>query len=175
MDLYWREPTGKELIINTLHEIEGGMSLPIGMDVQTPGDYTLNFENAENFLHGNQLFLVDAFTGKAVPITGGTYAFHADESSLSLRDRFYLSMDVQPERLLTTVDIYPNPVKDKLTILIPQEETAMVTLIDTKGRILWERELTGEDEIDMSSYPGGVYLLRIRMRTGKVVLRRVVR
>ncbi len=58
--------------------------------------------------------------------------------------------------------VYPNPVKDKLTIAI-KEKVKQVTLklYDSKGNKLYECFGNGEIILDMSSYASGLYILQV--------------
>lgn len=55
--------------------------------------------------------------------------------------------------------IYPNPTKSKIYIEQKKEELDKVELINIQGEILqtWENE----NEMDLSSYPSGIYYVRI--------------
>jgi PQQ-dependent dehydrogenase (s-GDH family) len=73
---------------------------------------------------------------------------------------------------LTTVNVYPNPVKEKASILInsANDETAKLKIVDNTGRIINQRNLTirkgrNNFEIDMSELPTGLYYIDINGTT----------
>jgi hypothetical protein len=57
--------------------------------------------------------------------------------------------------------LYPNPANNMLT-LSGEESPGLIEISDLTGRV-WIKEVSGENEvrIDISSLPGGVYLLRV--------------
>ena len=64
----------------------------------------------------------------------------------------------------TIIDIYPNPVNDKLYI---RDEVAMVNVVDINGRIVISSENT--NVVDMSNLSNGVYFVRVITDNGTAV------
>ena len=61
-----------------------------------------------------------------------------------------------------SVRIYPNPVKDRLTIkLNDQEKQVRLLLYNSAGIKLFEGIGTGDTFIEMNSYPSGLYILHV--------------
>ncbi len=68
----------------------------------------------------------------------------------------------------STVILYPNPVKDKLTIILTENET--ISLFDIRGQLLYQREaFTGLNEIDLTTLQKGVLLLKTPDKTFKLI------
>ena len=67
--------------------------------------------------------------------------------------------------------IYPNPVRDDLTITVDTDEFPLtVELIDISGRNLTSFELLErQGRVDMSAYPQGVYTVKIRSNAGWII------
>lgn len=62
------------------------------------------------------------------------------------------------------ISVYPNPVKDRLNIEIPQvDRIALLRIFDPTGRELFARSAFTETTLSLSlaDWPGGVYTLRI--------------
>ena len=58
--------------------------------------------------------------------------------------------------------VYPNPANDVLFVSTPNMDPADVTIFDMNGRMLYHTRLTqGVNQINMSGYPVGYYLLQI--------------
>ena len=65
-----------------------------------------------------------------------------------------------------TFTLYPNPVKDRLTLRFDDgTEPESVELYDLAGRLVGTKS-NGLENIDMSAMPSGVYLLRVTMKDG---------
>lgn len=79
----------------------------------------------------------------------------------------------------TQVKLYPNPVQGALTISLPAEvELQSAQVFDTKGMAMATTILTLSDglpTLDMASLPKGYYLLHLKLSTGEVVVRHVVK
>ena len=64
------------------------------------------------------------------------------------------------------VRIYPNPVSDILMMDIDFPEGHM-EMYDIHGRLITEQEiLLGSNEVNMSAYPDGTYILKFRSTQG---------
>ena len=69
--------------------------------------------------------------------------------------------------------IYPNPVKDNLTITA--EAMTRITITNTLGQVMYDEEVVSDNqEINVSQYKAGVYVVRIATETGVIVERVVV-
>jgi hypothetical protein len=62
--------------------------------------------------------------------------------------------------------IYPNPVKDKLTIDLLNNLNSLVTIDDMQGRVCFSKKFINTTEIDISGLDKGLYILRIRNELG---------
>lgn len=176
VNLYWENSSDNYLSINSVSRLASGAKLPIGLEVRQEGNYALSFMHADKFRYGKQLYLTDTYERKRVPITDGEYSFSVDEGSLSCEGRFYLAFDNRlEESQQEIVEVFPNPVKDKLSIRLRAKETGIVTLMDIRGTEIFSSEIKGSGEMDMSSYPGGIYLIRISINTGKVITQKIVK
>lgn len=66
----------------------------------------------------------------------------------------------------TAIEIFPNPVKDKLTI---QGVDGTAYILDLRGNVLVSEVVQGFAQIDFSSFATGTYLLRIESTQGTFV------
>lgn len=64
--------------------------------------------------------------------------------------------------------VFPNPAKDKLTLVFAIKEDAEILLIDTWGREVLRMELNSKNETVVPLYgiAAGVYYIRVRTKTG---------
>jgi hypothetical protein len=74
-----------------------------------------------------------------------------------------LSTDVADQPVGPQGSVFPNPVQDAATVLLPGVTHGMYRLIDTHGRLVQEGRLTGERSmIPMNHVEPGVYMLEVR-------------
>lgn len=64
----------------------------------------------------------------------------------------------------TAIRLYPNPATDFFQ-LSGIEDTAVVTISDLHCRILLTKQVTGDEQISLSSLPKGVFIAKIRTST----------
>ncbi len=78
------------------------------------------------------------------------------------------------EEKVGLTEIYPNPVRDFLSIRNNDLSPAKVSLTDLQGRLLIEAELSAELLLPVSNLSSGIYVLRIRKQDRQIVRRIVV-
>lgn len=96
-----------------------------------------------------------------------------------INGQFIFSKVVRVEmKMLTTVSIYPNPAREKVTIVLKGQQTQLTTLqlLDASGRLLLTEKMTGiQKSINTSYLPNGTYLLQVinseRTTTQKIIIR----
>ncbi len=61
------------------------------------------------------------------------------------------------------IRLYPNPVRDVLTLSVanPAAKTSEVILLNAFGQQVWQKQMSGTEQIDMKRLPAGNYLLRV--------------
>ncbi|MBU0765871.1 MAG: T9SS type A sorting domain-containing protein, partial [Bacteroidetes bacterium] len=76
--------------------------------------------------------------------------------------------------------MYPNPTRNMLHIdFIGLNSELSVTILDVNGQVLYRKRLTNQSSevhnvYDMSSYPAGVYFVRI-VSTDEVHVQRIIK
>lgn len=70
----------------------------------------------------------------------------------------------------STVEVYPNPVVDVLNI---QGEVDKLELVNNSGQLIYGAE--GISSIDMTSYPSGVYFLKVVDNDGRLVVEKIIK
>jgi hypothetical protein len=73
---------------------------------------------------------------------------------------------IQATAPAVSVKIYPNPVSDKLVIETPNQATPEIKLYNLQGKLLLQ---TQSNEIDLSGFEAGTYLLKANGETIKLV------
>jgi hypothetical protein len=59
------------------------------------------------------------------------------------------------------LEIWPNPVVDHVTVNIPGNDVAEIIITSLQGKRVAEAEGTGNITIDLSSQPGGMYIISV--------------
>lgn len=79
-------------------------------------------------------------------------------------DPFFL-VDVEERNVLDEVYIYPNPAKDKVTIVLPDRIEMLnthIAIFDINGQILFEEEMMSRrKEILLEEFVPGIYILQV--------------
>ena len=77
----------------------------------------------------------------------------------------------QAEEYRLPLHVYPNPATGKMTINTGCGETQTAEILTVDGRKVMQTPVTQEATIDVSSWPKGVYILRVGSRTEKVIVK----
>ena len=59
------------------------------------------------------------------------------------------------------IEIYPNPVSDYFVISHDTDLTLNIQLIDLQGKVIINKQIQGEEQINVESVPNGTYFLKI--------------
>lgn len=163
-------PSGLAMAINAIPEIYEGMLIPLQMTGITEGNYNLRLEGTGNF-EQYHIELIDNYTGvRKLLFWGDVYPFEVKARELSNnqnRITLQLLKDFSPVsgNPVFDLDVFPNPVKDKLNIeLSAYNCIKIVTIFNMVGEKIEELTFDSNQEygqIDFNSKPTGVYLIRL--------------
>ncbi|UCH15704.1 MAG: T9SS type A sorting domain-containing protein, partial [Bacteroidales bacterium] len=79
-------------------------------------------------------------------------------------------------KLNSTIDIYPNPSDDIINIDIEGLNNAIIEIYNVSGRLVFSKALNSKVvRIDISGFPMGVYLLKVRQADSVYVEKVVVK
>ena len=105
----------------------------------------------------------------------------ASYRSYSTRLYIFIVHDNDPSKTTEIVptdapfSLYPNPVKDHLTLRFDDgDEPESVELYDLAGRLVGTKS-NGLESIDMGAMPSGVYMLRITMKNGMNYYEKIIK
>jgi hypothetical protein len=76
---------------------------------------------------------------------------------------------IKPEKTSNQLRIYPNPTKDKLSIESNSNDIQSINIVNLIGQSLYTAVISGNATIDVSSFPKGVYFLRLNTNKETVV------
>ena len=182
--LGWETETGNVISAISICEFEGDVTLyaqyraktyTIEFDTQTGGAIP-NPANITNVAYGttaNLHAIEETWNGKQFvgwnDKADGTGNFYTSttpiEPTASPFKLYAIWEDIQetsvPEFALENLNVYPNPVKEKLSIS-GLEGGEIISFINAGGSLCIQTKATGEtEEINISNLPAGTYLVRI--------------
>ena len=140
-------------------------------------DYVLALELSD--LENNSFYLDDNFSQTSTLLKNGAneYSFQIDPSApdSQLSDRFSIRvenrLEIAETEMLSGIELYPNPMKDKLTLYNPNnEELQRLTIYDITGRTIKTIDLSQinrETIVDVSSLSLATYLVVVSSVKGE--------
>ena len=106
------------------------------------------------------------------PAHNGTYA----GNGLSVISGLKTGASIVPETGLANIRIYPNPAKDIIVVSGLECPEANISLFDIEGRLILKKTVFNTiNEINVSDFENGVYLLKIISDKGIIVKRIVIK
>ena len=91
------------------------------------------------------------------------------ESSPGFINYFSNEILSTPENDMSKLNIYPNPVVDKLFIATANMDLNSIAVIDVNGRNVISQKSGDLNEIDVSNLNSGMYFIRIESASGNIV------
>lgn len=75
------------------------------------------------------------------------------------------------------LQIYPNPVQEKLKFIFNNRlQSESIEITDMSGKVTTSiKETRNINEVDMSAYPKGNYILRVKANDGKVYIQKIIK
>jgi hypothetical protein len=72
----------------------------------------------------------------------------------------------EPSGQIEELVVYPNPTRDLITVRLERELITAITVNDLRGGVLFESAIipTNSTQLDLSSLPKGMYLLRVQTK-----------
>jgi hypothetical protein len=141
-------------------EIAYNQTLVAGGD--TPLTWSLEGGNLPNGLNLSPDGVISG-----TPTTAGTFNFTVKATNNAGSDTKELAIFIDDRMSIfdnsqSQLKIYPNPVGEILKIVRPTTDKAQIKIYDSRGLMALSFEMNNaEAEINVSSLPSGVYLIRI--------------
>jgi hypothetical protein len=127
-------------------------------------------------VYGNQWYLngnaIAAATGQSyIALANGNYSVCFTDSSGCKSCSPVLNYNLFSIQVNTTghqeIQVFPNPVKDVLTVLTDNVEEATLLLYNTLGEEVFSSPVTDKrSQVDMKELPPGMYILQVRSQSG---------
>lgn len=159
----WKTDTSVENLNEEL------LTLPVGVVLYGTTNYEITVQ-------GDTGYAFTMFTGVSVPATPWNNGMNLNSLTMDGQPADKLiplvfgminQVDLDGRAALSTISLYPNPVKGILS-LEGVEPGTLVKLLDVSGKELRSVELGDELQIDLSDLPAGVYLVQVEGQVFRV-------
>jgi hypothetical protein len=136
-----------------------------------------NIENegntlVSNYVNGNQWYLngtlISGATNQHYDVTeSGLYTLVVTTGQCTTSDELQFLVTDTEDSFISTVQIYPNPFKDKFKLAIESEAPVNTRIYGALGLLIAEKLLDGQSvnksvEFDLSGNPPGMYVLHVQ-------------
>ncbi|MES2703262.1 MAG: T9SS type A sorting domain-containing protein [Bacteroidota bacterium] len=112
---------------------------------------------------------IDSITARIVPAI--TYCYDSAMSNLHIVTKSTTDLSLLPS---VTLHIYPNPAHNE--VVITGNDIDDVWLVNMLGQVLvWGNDNKSNIHLNIAEVPAGVYIVRVRMNGGSVVLKKVIK
>jgi hypothetical protein len=117
----------------------------------------------------------DIFSGPNQSMTYQYMFTMSDSSETVVRMMFDFEVGIK-ELSSSSISIHPNPTKDWITVSLEEGTATSVTIRNSFGQLLLSDKTpsTNQIELDLSSYPTGIYFLQLEV-DGQVITKKVVK
>lgn len=85
------------------------------------------------------------------------------------------ALSIQENNIIESIVLYPNPTDGYLTINGENLEKYSVSIIDGRGRTVFEKKCEGKETLDISNQPPGQYLINIHSSENQNTIRKIIR
>jgi len=149
-----------------------------------PKGFSIGFDSFSNSSFGKtiQVSYLNAQYDTTLPIDlrgvafplGGIYHYIAggmlrnqQVSNKTFKFTFVHASAIQENKNPYLFKLYPNPASNQINILFKVEGSKTITLRDVLGKVVLEQKTTQNAlELDVSSYPKGIYLIKVATEKG---------
>lgn len=94
-----------------------------------------------------------------------------DKGCSSISDALFFTVTSREDENLIMAEVFPNPADDRLIIKLNEDKPVTFELIDMQGRVILRDKTKGtRHEIAISHLPPGVYLLKWKEKSKKILI-----
>jgi spore coat protein CotH len=159
---------GEDLLIVWADEFSGGSQLHSGFKLNEEGDNIILSDGLKNVFDAYSFGIQEKDISMArCPDGDGPFIQNKRPSY-----RLFNCLVGVDEKILSegNVLIYPNPASEKFTVKFNSLQEKKIMISDLLGKVLYEDIFTFEKEIDLQTYPAGVYLVTCDSQTAKLII-----
>ncbi len=164
---------GTKLSIDT-RPYTDDVQIPLGIQSTATGNYSIV---ANNYTGYDDLYLLDNYTNTYTLLqTGTTYNFAINSEATAKGNNRFAIVARKANVVNATVQVYPNPATDNITVVLPSSATAATIVVtDVLGKKVLETKATqGSTQLAVGSLVKGIYVVDVQGEgvnyTTKIVL-----
>jgi len=107
-----------------------------------------------------------------------TFQFHSDgsvnESGWAAQVSCTSTVSID-EQIKSDISIWPNPSSERIINLKSNKKILKTEIIDNQGSVVWgSRNISQSDQLNLTTLPKGIYMLRIVLDQQEIVIRKLV-
>ncbi len=135
-------------------------------------DSTLNVNLVDDYPDSMNIWFMSSDTAVSNITVGSKLWIDA----VSVEGNVPLLVSIKENQIEGYVGIYPNPAENNITIDFPSKEDATVSIFNTIGQTLYKTKInTIKQDIDVSSFPKGLYFIEITTDINKITKKIVIK
>ncbi|MFT6416808.1 MAG: hypothetical protein ACJARZ_002159, partial [Dokdonia sp.] len=175
-----------QLGIQGRESFDRAMMIPVGFAtaIEEEDAYTISLDSYEGEnLNNNPIYLVDLLEQRYVNLKEKEYTFTSSVTNTS--DRFTLvfeapeALGVEEQGTLdTTVSLYPNPAKNKVTLSYVGNQTLRSAyIIDVNGKVIRALDLSTFNQsqtINLGDIASGMYFIQVQCDSQSTVKKLII-
>ncbi|MEO5675114.1 MAG: T9SS type A sorting domain-containing protein, partial [Chitinophagales bacterium] len=106
----------------------------------------------------------------------GIFPYNGDFVGTAMLDLNTISTSNDAVKETTAIKLFPNPTNDVFKISCDQGQGKQLILFNSTGRMIFEKQVTCGDRVNVSELPDGIYFVKIRSASnnwnGKIIISR---
>lgn len=175
--------SGKESMVNYINGYERRVEIPVKIESDVPGDYTVDFSGFSEFDAYQCMNLINEQTGEQIEVAAGAqYAFSIEDVQSPLDFTLVLSKDDYDDCLAPTASVedqlrvYAHDKVVYTDFYLDRSMTATLTVYNMIGKqVFQDRRAVGysRESIDLRHLTPGVYLVNIDLN-GEIITEKVI-
>ncbi len=176
------EDGSEQLGIQTRESFDDEIKIPMGFasQVEEEATYVISIAGLEgSILPNTTIYLVDNQENIITDLTQDNYEFKSNKGTFN--GRFTLQFEEenilgQTTSTLDSISVYPNPTEDILNIHSNGILMNTIRIFDVRGRSMAQQIVNNQNTVmlDISSYPSGVYFVRIETEA-EIITKKIIK
>ena len=155
---------GKEMVIQGVNQKN---TIDLGMNIEKAGMYKIDMQNE---FDEKSIYLKDLRTGSLVDLSIESYSFYS-KNGMDI-NRFQILTEIESNVGQLEIDkSYFYIGNNSLIIKQNTDQSMSLTIFNLSGQMMMRKQVIGNDEISLTGFSPGIYLINNGRNTKKVLLK----